>query len=98
MAITKSTTQQSQSVTPKHIRHLQVGYLASSARKRPPHIRIVGRWVEQAGFPVGTHVNVEVSDGRIVIERAPPSEHAPPLKRVTLVEKMAMLDQLRSHE
>jgi len=72
MDVSQSTTQQSGSVKPKHIRHLTVGYLAGITKKRPAHIRIVGRWVEAAGFREGTKVDVEVSEGRIVIRPAPP--------------------------
>ena len=91
MDVSKSTTQQSESVKPKHIRRLQVGYLAGSARKHPPHIRITGRWVEQAGFPVGTHVSVEVSPNRIVIEPIHPEEyHVSSPKRTYISERMAM--------
>jgi Toxin SymE, type I toxin-antitoxin system len=95
MDISKSTTQQSESVKPKHIRRLQVGYLAGASRKQPPHIRITGRWVEQAGFSVGTHVNVEVSPCRIVIEPIHPEEYqVSPPKRTYISERMAMtIDQ-----
>jgi Toxin SymE, type I toxin-antitoxin system/Antidote-toxin recognition MazE, bacterial antitoxin len=72
MDVSQSTTQQSGSVKPKHIRHLTVGYLAGVTKNRPAHIRIVGRWVEEAGFREGTKVDVEVSEGRIVIRPAPP--------------------------
>ena len=72
MDASQSTTQQSNSVKLKHIRHLTVGYLAGVTKKRPAHIRIVGRWVEKAGFREGTRVDVEVSEGRIVIRPAPP--------------------------
>jgi hypothetical protein len=72
MDVSQSTTQQSDSVKSKQIRHLTVGYLAGISKKRPAHIRIVGRWVEAAGFREGTKVDVEVSEGRIVIRPAPP--------------------------
>ena len=71
MDVSQSTTQQSGSVKPKHIRHLTVGYLAGITKNRPAHIRIVGRWVEKAGFREGVKVDVEVSEGRIVIRPAP---------------------------
>jgi hypothetical protein len=91
MDVSQSTTQQSESVKSKHIRRLQVGYLAGAARKRPPHIRITGRWVEEAGFPVGAKVSVEVSPGRIVIEPALPEEYkVSPPKRAYIAERMAM--------
>ena len=91
MDVSKSTTQHSESVKPKHVRRLQVGYLADSARKQPPQIRISGRWVEEAGFPVGTHVNVEVSPSRIVIEPIHPEAYpANPPKRTYISERMAM--------
>jgi Toxin SymE, type I toxin-antitoxin system len=95
MDVSQSTTQHSEPVKPKHIRCLQVGYLAGAARKRPPHIRITGRWVEQAGFPVGSHVNVEVSPSRIVIEPRHPEEYTvSPPKRAYISERMPMtIDQ-----
>jgi Toxin SymE, type I toxin-antitoxin system len=92
MDVPQSTTQHSEPVKPKHIRRLQVGYLAGAARKHPPQIRISGRWVEEAGFPVGTHVNVEVSPSRIVIEPIHPEEYpVSPPKRAYISERMAMM-------
>ena len=101
MAISQFTTQQSHSVNPKHVRHLQVGYLASSARKRPPHIRILGRWVEEAGFPVGSYVSVEVSHGRLVIESLPHGKvcEPPPTTRAYISERMTMtVDRQSTHQ
>ena len=94
MDVSQSTTQQSGSVKPKHIRHLTVGYLAGISKKRPAHIRIVGRWVEAAGFREGTKVDVEVSEGRIVIRPAPPLyaglDLSPPPQYIC--DRMAMAD------
>jgi hypothetical protein len=45
-----------------------------------PHgaaLRLQGRWLEQAGFAVGTRVHVQVSTGRLIVEAlpvAPPSD------------------------
>ena len=92
MAISQSTSQQLSSEKPKACRRLTVGYLASSARHgHPPHIRIMGRWVEEAGFVVGAKVDVDVSHGRLVIELAPPepeSEPPPPPRRAYISERM----------
>ena len=94
MDVSQSTTQQSNPVKSKHIRHLTVGYLAGITKNRPAHIRIVGRWVEKAGFREGTRVDVEVSEGRIVIRPAPPPyagmNLSPPLLYVC--DRMAMTD------
>jgi Toxin SymE, type I toxin-antitoxin system len=94
MATSQSTSQQLSSGKPKACRRLTVGYLASSARHGcPPHIRIMGRWVEEAGFAVGAKVDVDVSHGRLVIELAPPepeSEPTPPPRRAYISERMAM--------
>src|SRR6185437_8060726 len=40
------------------------------ARNPPPmpYLRLRGRWLERAGFPVGTHVRVSVESRRLVIE------------------------------
>lgn len=94
MDVSQSTTQQSNSVKPKQIRHLTVGYLAGASRKRPAHIRIIGRWVEAAGFPEGTKVDVEVSEGRIVIRPAPPLYAGLNLSPAPLYicDRMAMMD------
>lgn len=96
MAAEQSTTEQLDSVKSPTRRRLTVGYLASSAKGHPPHIRLMGRWVEEAGFPIGVQVDVEVSHGRLVIELAPPpspSEYqTPPPKREYISERMEMTD------
>ena len=92
MAISESTSQQLSSEKSKP-RRLTVGYIASSARSEyAPHIRIMGRWVEEAGFAVGSAVNVAVSHGRLVIELAPPAaeREVPPPRRAYISERMAM--------
>jgi hypothetical protein len=39
-----------------------------NTRLRPaPKIRLVGRWLEAAGFQIGAQVEVEVSQGRLVV-------------------------------
>ena len=98
MDVSQSTTQQSDSVKPKHIRHLTVGYLSGATRGRPAHIRIIGRWVEEAGFPEGTKVDVEVSKDRIVIRPAVPlyadMNTSPPPPPQYICDRMAMMDYL----
>ena len=93
MAISQSTSQQLSSGKPKTCRRLTVGYMASSARHGyPPHIRIMGRWVEEAGFAVGAKVDVDVSHGRLVIELAPPEPESEPVpsRRAYISERMVM--------
>ncbi len=71
MAISESTTQQSDTVKFQS-RRLTVDRGAGSESKGPaPHIRIMGRWVEQAGFDIGSKVNVEVSHSRLIISALP---------------------------
>lgn len=36
--------------------------------ERPPLLRVQGRWLHQAGFPIGTKVRVLVSPKRLIIE------------------------------
>lgn len=36
-----------------------------------PWVHVKGYWLEEAGFPVGTPLQVEVSEGRLVISAAP---------------------------
>ena len=72
MAVSESTTQQA---TPGKLksRYLTVSTAAGSQGDRGvPHIRILGRWAEEAGFVIGSKVDVEVTHGRLVIELAPP--------------------------
>ena len=52
MAASDSTTQQLKSEKLK-TRRLTVGYGAGAERGHAPHIRIMGRWVEEAGFAIG---------------------------------------------
>lgn len=33
-----------------------------------PFLRLQGRWLDQAGFPIGAQVRVEVDRGRLVVE------------------------------
>ncbi len=33
-----------------------------------PYLRLLGRWLEAAGFPVGSHVRVQVEPQRLILE------------------------------
>lgn len=52
-----------------------------------PMIRMQGKWLEDAGFGIGTHLSVEYENGRIVIT---PCE-ADPLEDLTAAELSEML-------
>lgn len=71
MAISESTTQQANPGKLKS-RYLTVSTAPGSQGRDVPHIRILGRWVEEAGFVIGSKVDVEVTHGRLVIALAPP--------------------------
>jgi hypothetical protein len=47
---------------------MKVGYIGPST----PYLRLQGHWLEQAGFPVGTPVRVEVSERRLIVEAVEP--------------------------
>ena len=54
-------------------RRLKVGYAYTDPERnlphRPvPHLRLAGRWLKDAGFTIGQHVKIEVSEGRLTIE------------------------------
>jgi hypothetical protein len=64
-------------------RHLTVGYMLSEKAhppgkplvfegghrpEPPPLLRVQGRWLQQAGFPIGTKVRVLVLPKRLIIE------------------------------
>lgn len=60
-----------------HARRLTVSSLHPESRARRPRyqatapmpfLRLRGRWLDQAGFPIGANVRVEVSNGRLVLE------------------------------
>ena len=55
----------------KYDRPLKVSEYRSEAyqAKPAPYIRMIGYWLEQAGFSVGEHINVEVDKGRLVITK-----------------------------
>jgi len=47
-----------------------------------PFLRLKGRWLDRAGFPIGSKVRVEVSQGRLIIEALPQfPERTPHLPR-----------------
>lgn len=60
------------------LRHFTVGYRPVDSRSRAPSprpvlprmpfVRLAGRWLDRAGFAIGTPVRVEVSRGRLVLE------------------------------
>lgn len=64
------------------LRHFTVGYRPLDARSqapwsqpapsRMPFVRLSGRWLERAGFGIGTAVRVQVSRGRLVLEAIEP--------------------------
>jgi hypothetical protein len=101
MAISESTSPQLNCGKGKSFRRLTVSYIADSRVKGlPPHLRIKGRWLEEAGFPVGTKVNVEVSHGRLVIERAPPEQECEVTSpmRPFITERMLMAIERHSSQ
>jgi toxic protein SymE len=94
MATLESTTQQStdaklvslSSAVPEQkfdSRRLTVsGGAMSGGEGSAPCIRLLGRWLEQAGFAIGSKVDVSVTSGRLVIDTVPVAvEQKPRLPR-----------------
>ena len=51
-------------------RKLKVGYKPlKSPGVEVPFLPLRGRWLRDAGFEIGRNVKVEISDGRLTIER-----------------------------
>ena len=56
-------------------RRLTVGYSHPESHnsesnlppKPVPHVRLCGLWLNDAGFAIGRHIKVEVSEGRLTI-------------------------------
>ena len=77
---TKESSPRDQSMRP---RRLKVSSLLRDSRStRPmsrqmlppmPFLRLNGRWLDAAGFAIGSDVRVEVSAGRLVIEVIDPA-------------------------
>ena len=73
------------------LRHLTVGYRPIDSRSkapsprpalpRMPFVRLAGRWLDRAGFAIGTAVRVRVSPGRLVIEAVAPDRPGKPRPR-----------------
>jgi len=58
-------------------RRLTVGHLRPSTRPRQrhdahdaPYIRLLGQWLNAAGFTPGDTITVHVDDGRLVIDKS----------------------------
>jgi hypothetical protein len=45
-------------------------FRSACASRSVPFLRLQGRWLEQAGFEIGTRVRVLVSEGQLVVELA----------------------------
>jgi hypothetical protein len=45
----------------------RLAFLCNTRLRPAPKIRLVGRWLEAAGFRIGAQVEVEVSEGRLVV-------------------------------
>lgn len=52
---------------PKGLRHLT----CSSSPAGKSQLRITGKWLEQAGFPIGSIVSVEVKRNCLIINKLP---------------------------
>ena len=54
----------------KDNRNLTVGYVSGKDYREIPSIRLQGQWLQQFGFDIGNHVNVECQGGRLIITKA----------------------------
>lgn len=69
--------------SPLKPRRLKVSYTQPDSRSREPQVphllpmpflRLRGRWLDEAGFTIGSDVRVEVSAGRLVLEVIDPAQ------------------------
>jgi hypothetical protein len=94
MATSQSTTQQPSGAQPvakstslpaerlKSRRLTVSSGVVSGGEGSAPYIRLLGRWLEHAGFTIGSKVEVSVAPGRLVIDTAPlVAERKPRLPR-----------------
>lgn len=63
------------SASAAHVRRLTVGYVPQFRRGGEcvcvPLLRVSGKWLEAAGFKTGAAVEVDVTEGQIVISAQP---------------------------
>jgi toxic protein SymE len=57
---------------PRQIKMASSSYDTDGAVVRVPCLRMMGKWLEQAGFPIGVNLRITVEMGRLVIEPASP--------------------------
>lgn len=73
------------------LRHFTVGYRPVDSHSRAPRprhaptrmpfVRLSGRWLDRAGFAIGTAVRVQVSKKRLVLEVIEPARTPRPRAR-----------------
>jgi len=76
------------------VKHKTRRLTVSSASNYPEYVpfaalRIKGKWLEAAGFPVGTPVEIAVEDGRMVVTALPKPEKPMVVENV-VVSALAM--------
>ena len=57
---------------PRRIKMASSSYDTDGAVVRVPCLRVMGKWLEQAGFSIGANLRITVEMGRLVIEPASP--------------------------
>ena len=53
----------------RKLRKVQYGHYEDKAAKPHPVIRIAGKYLERFGFRIGDTVEVEIADGRIMVQK-----------------------------
>ncbi|HUI28973.1 MAG TPA: SymE family type I addiction module toxin [Candidatus Acidoferrales bacterium] len=53
----------------RKLRKVQYGHYEDKAAKPHPVIRIAGKYLERFGFNIGDVVEVEIADGRIMVQK-----------------------------
>ena len=53
----------------RKLRKVQYGHYEDKAAKPHPVIRIAGKYLERFGFRIGDMVEVEIADGRIMVQK-----------------------------
>jgi toxic protein SymE len=68
--------------SPQKQRRLKVSYRPVRSHSREsvkrnlvpmPYVRLVGRWLDEAGFAIGCDISVQVSSGKLVLEVIEPA-------------------------
>lgn len=95
-----TTSMMTRALAQTRSRRLTVGYLPAlwpeltPSPKPMPYLRLLGRWLEAAGFPVGSPVRAQVEPQRLILEVIDSGPTEPQMSRARVNQAEASVDSL----